>query len=162
MRRSARLSLGRPRRATSSARRACRAGGGGASGVNALCIPFLLLIFYLLHYVIKIWMNQGQGALMFIFLERWKSVSWVFFELDVCFFWCWYFALKFTRTLEFSLNNLLILSCIRQSIFWPKVLAMHLKEPLTLIGMKQGTFQPLSFLNQTLSADLEDKCSNFP
>ena len=30
------------------------AGGRGASGVNALCIPFLLLIFDLLHYVIKI------------------------------------------------------------------------------------------------------------
>ena len=94
VRRGARSSLGRPRRAgRQAARRACGAGaGGGASGVNALCIPFLLLIFDLLHYVIKIWMNQGQGALMFIFLERWKSDSRVFFELVVlasiiCWLW---------------------------------------------------------------------------
>ena len=113
VRRGARSSLGRPRRATS-----CTPGMRSRSwrrrewGKCTPCIPFLLLIFDLLHYVIKIWMNQGQGALMFIFLERWKSDS------------RWYFALKFTRSLEPSINNVLILSCIRQSIFWSKVLAI--------------------------------------
>ena len=121
VRRGARSSLGRPRRATS-----CTPGMRSRSWRRREWGKCTMYSISIIDFWSSTLCNQdmnepGPGGIDVYFsgaMEKWLSS--LFWTRCLFFYWCWYFALK----LEPSINNLLILSCIRQSIFWSKVLAI--------------------------------------